>query len=150
MRGLSNNQICIGIARDKKQIYCKIEKQGKPSSDSTWKTFSTHIKRGSELVHDGDKSHARLVKELDLISVVYKSKEQKGIEDKENPLDLINKVCNNLKYFLNAHKGFNRNDLQGLLDLYVYIHNTPMDYLIKIDLLVKYAIKNKALLRFRS
>ena len=149
MRGLSTNQICIGIGCDKHQIYCKTEKLGKPSSKSTLNTFSNHIERGSKLIHDGDKSHRDLIKELELKSTVYKTKDLKNLEDEDNPLDLINQTCRRLKDFLNAHRGFNRCDIQGLINLYVYIDNTPSEYLKKIDLLIQYALKNITLLRYR-
>lgn len=147
-RGLSTNQICIGIGCDKHQIYCQVEKLGKPSSKSTLATFSSHIERGSKIIHDGDKSHHCLIKELELKSTVYKSKDLKNLEDYDNPLNPINQACRRLKDFLNAHKGFNRCEIQGLINIFVFIDNTPREYLLKIDLLIQYALKNKTLLRF--
>ena len=82
-------------------------------------------------------------------STVYKSKDLKNLEDEENPLDPINQACRRLKDFLNAYRGFNRCDIQGLINLYVFIDNTPNEYLKKIDLLIQYALKNKTLLRYR-
>lgn len=148
LRGLSTNQICIAVGCDNKNIYCKVEKLGKPSSKSTLEVFYKHVKRGSKIIHDGDKSHHDLIKEMELISTVYKAKDLKNLTDDENPLNLINQVCKRLKDFLNAHKGFNREDIQGLIDLFVFIDNTPCEYLKKIDLLIKYAINNRVLLRF--
>ena len=86
-RGLSRNQICIGIGCDLSgHIYCTIEGYGKTSSSKTIDAFSHHIEPGSILVHDMEKSHGRLVKELELESEAYYSKPLKGVADKENPL----------------------------------------------------------------
>jgi len=148
--GLSHNQFCIGIGCDENNIYCQIEKMGKPSTDSTMITFIDHIKKRSKLIHDAEKSHNGLVQELKLQSTVYHSKDLKGIPDEDNPLDPINKACNRVKSFLNSHKGFNRDHLQGLIDLYVFIYNTPIDNLEKIDFLIKYALDEKTLHRYRN
>jgi len=149
-RGISNNQICIGIACNKEHVYCVVEKLGKPTIDSTFNAFGKIIKPGSKLIHDAEHSHRNLVKKLGLIDDVHKTKDLKGVPDEENPLNPININCNKVKTFLAAHKGFKREDLQGLLDIFAYIYNTPMNNLIKIDNLVKYAITKKTLLRFRD
>ena len=86
-RGLSRNQICIGIGCDLSgHIYCTIEGYGKTSSSKTIDAFSHHIEPGSILVHDLEKSYGKLVKELELESEAYYSKPLKGVADKENPL----------------------------------------------------------------
>ena len=44
MRGLSRNQICIGVATDKKHTICFVEGFGKPSQKCSYETFSNHRK----------------------------------------------------------------------------------------------------------
>ena len=52
MRGLSRNQIWIGVATDKKHTVCFVEGFGKPSQKRSYDTFKEHIVPGSTLIHD--------------------------------------------------------------------------------------------------
>jgi hypothetical protein len=83
LRGLSQNQICIGVATDKQHTVLFAEGTGSPSQKKTVETFRNHIKPGSKLIHDEDFAHRKLVKELNLESVVYASKDLKGLPDKK-------------------------------------------------------------------
>ena len=47
---------------------------GKPSKKHTWESFSSHIKEGSRLIHDGDNSHSILVDGLSLSEEVHTTK----------------------------------------------------------------------------
>lgn len=59
MRGLSRNKVCIGVAMDVHGASpCLDEGPGKTSRRRTWDAFGSHMERGSELVHDREKSHA--------------------------------------------------------------------------------------------
>lgn len=118
LRGLSRNQICIGVATDKKNTICFVEGFGKPSQKRSYETFKDHIAPGSTLIHDKEKTHKKLVEKLGLKSISYSSAELKGLADSENPLDPVNRIHCLLKMFLNAHSGFSREDLQNYLDLY--------------------------------
>jgi len=72
------------------ETYYAIEgKRGKPSSETTWDCFKDHIAPGSLLVHDGDASHRKLVRELHLAEEVHTTKETKGLPDDENPLEPV-------------------------------------------------------------
>ena len=124
-RGLSRNQLCIGCAWDGQRLICIFEGYGKPSSKHTWECFGHHIKPGSTLIHDGEKSHAVLVKDLELKEEVHSSKETKGLPDNENPLYLINRQHAMLKSFLRAHSGFERSDLQDYLNFFSFIASNP-------------------------
>lgn len=103
-RGLSQNQICIGVATDKKHSLFLIEGMGKPSQKKTFEAFRNHIEPESIIIHDKDSAHAKLVKELSLKSRAYCSKKLKGLPDKDNPMNPINRVHHILKHFLNSHK----------------------------------------------
>ena len=64
-----------------------MEGYGKPSKKHTWESFSSHIKEGSKLIHDGDNSYSILVDNLGLSEEVHPTKETKSLKDKENPMD---------------------------------------------------------------
>lgn len=149
-RGLGRNQICIGIGKDSEHVICFAEGVAKPSAVRTVATFQDHIEHGSHLIHDGDKSHVRLIRELGLTDEAYTTYYTSQLDDKDNPLDPINSECASLKRFLRSHSGFSRDSLQGLLDLYAFIRNPPHDPFEKIEILLKRALGLHAVLRFRD
>jgi len=149
LRGLSQNQICIGVATDKRYTVLLVEGTGKTSQKKTADAFRHHISQGSTLFHDEEAAHKKLIAELSLKSKSFSSKELKNLPDKENPLNPINRVHAILKKFLNAHSGFDRNNLQNWLNLFAFISNPPNDFLEKVDLIVNLAFKNPKLLRYR-
>jgi transposase-like protein len=150
LRGLSQNQLCIGVATDKKQTLLLSEGTGKPSQKKTFEDFKDHIEPGSVLFHDEEAAHTKLVNMLSLKSVTFNSKELKGLPDNENPMNPVNRVHFILKAFLNAHSGFNRKDIQGYLNLFAFISNPPNDLLEKVDLIVNLGFRNPKLLRYRD
>ena len=150
LRGLSRDQICIGVATDKKNTVCFFEGYGKPNQKCSFETFKEHIVPGSTLIHDKENTHKKLVEQLSLKSVCYSSKELKGLADSENPLEPVNRVHCMLKMFLNAHSGFSRSDLQGYLDLYSFVINEPKDHLEKVEKIIKMVFEKPKLLRYRQ
>lgn len=150
LRGISENQLCIGVACTSDRILCILEGHGKLSSRKSYEAFKNHIAKGSTLVHDKERSHGMLVKELELINEFYKSDEIRHLPDKENPLRRVNEVHARLKNFLRAHSGFNRDSLQGYLNLFCLAMNPPSDYLEKVELLLNFAFKTRKTLRYRS
>jgi transposase-like protein len=150
LRGVSQNQICIGVATDKRQTVLLVEGVGKPSQKKTSETFRNHIEKGSTLIHDEEAAHKKLITELSLRSKTFSSKELKGLPDKDNPLNPVNRVHDILKKFLNAHSGFDRSELQNWLNLFAFISNPPDDFLEKVDLIVNLAFQNPKLLRYRD
>ena len=150
LRGLSQNQLCIGVATDKKNTLFLLEGTGKPSQKKTFEAFRSHIAPGSTLIHDKESAHAKLIRELSLNSVVYTSKDLRGLPDKDNPMNPVNRCHDILKKFLGAHSGFLRDDLQGYLNLFAFISNPPVDLLEKVELVIKMAFENPKLLRYRD
>jgi transposase-like protein len=150
LRGISRNQICIGVATDKHHTLLLTEGIGRPSQKLTLDTFGSHIQQGSTLIHDGEFAHRRLVKELDLKSVAYASKSLRGIPDNENPLYPVNRVHAILKMFLNEHSSFDRSSLQGYLNLFAFVSNPPLELLEKVELIIDLAFQNPRLLRYRE
>lgn len=149
-RGLSKNQMCIGVACTSKEILCFYECTGQPSEELTFKTFSNHIAPDSILIHDATSSHKKLIEELNLIDKSFNADECKKLENDENPLDRINTVHNLLKKFLSMHVSFNREYLQGYLNLFSFMMNPPDDKLEKVELALDMAFRTQKSLRYRE
>ena len=84
------------------------------------------------------------------MSTSYNSEGLKGLPDKDNPLDPVNRRCDLLKRFLNTHSGFNRDDLQDYLNLFAFMMNKPMDDFEKVEFLLLRALKTPNLLKYRD
>lgn len=150
-RGLSRNQICIGVAIDDSgHVYASREGLGKTSKSKTWEAFGSHIGKGSKLVHDMEGAHDILVSKLGLESERHNSKLLKGVPDELNPLGPVNRVCFLLKRFLKSHSGFDRDDLPGYLDLFSVAVNAPEDKLEKVAMVLDRAMRCPKTLRFRD
>jgi transposase-like protein len=150
LRGLSRNQICIGVATDKKHTVCFLEGFGKPSQKRSYDTFKEHIASGSTLIHDKEKAHKKLIEKLKLKSVSYSSSDLKGLADSENPLDPVNRIHCLLKMFLNAHSGFCRDEIQDYLNLYSFVINPPSDHLEKVEKIINLVFENPKSLKYRE
>jgi hypothetical protein len=151
LRGLSRNKICIGVGCDRKErSYFAREGLGKTSGEKTMATFGAHIERGSRLVHDMEKGHHRLIRELDLKDEAHNSKLLSKLDDKDNPLREVNRLCYLLKRFLNSHSGFNRDDLDGWLNLFSIAMNPPKDKMEKVVFVLNRAMGNPKTVRFRD
>ena len=150
LRGVSRNQICIGVATDKRQTVFLAEGTGRPSQKRTFEAFRSHIMQGSTLIHDEESAHKKLVSKLSLKSIAYNSKDLKGLPDEENPLNPANRAHAILKKFLNSHSGFDRDVIQGYLDFFAFVTNPPDDMLKKVELVVKLAFQNPKTLRYRD
>ena len=150
LRGLSRNQICIGVATDLRSTVILAEGTCKPTQENTLGAFRGHIAPGSTLVHDEENAHETLVSELSLSSETYTSTELKGLPDDDNPLNPVNRVHDILKKFLNSHSGFKRCDIQGYLDLFAFVMNPPNEMLEKVEAVIRMAFENPKTLRYRD
>ena len=150
LRGLSRNQMCIGVGRDAEASVFLWEGFGKTSSKKTMEAFGGRIERGSHLVHDKERGHARLVRELELTESVYNSKEVCKLPDKDNPLAEVNDLCFLLKHFLKAHSGFRRDNLQGFLDVFYVMSNPPESKMEKAAFVLDRAMRVPKTIRFRE
>lgn len=148
--GLSRNYICIGVACDETNVFCRKEGLGRPRMKRTLRTFSRHIEPGSTLVHDEDLSHSMLIKKLNLKSEAYRSADLYGLPDEDNPLDKVNEKCRLLKQFLREHSGFIRNQLQDFLNLFAFTMNPPHDKHAKIEKFIIRAMTCHVLHRYRD
>ena len=149
-RGQSRNQMCIGIACDARHSVFIFEGYGKTSKKKTLDAFSSHIRKGSHLIHDKEKSHSALVESLELTEEAYDSRLLKGIPDRDNPLDRVNDLCDLLKRFLSAHSGFMRDDLQNYLNLFSLMMNPPVNKYEKVEKILKLGFEKTILLRYRD
>ena len=150
LRGISRNQMRIGVATDNHQTLFLLEGIGKPSQKTTYATFKNHIKPKSTLIHDKEPAHKKLVEELALKSISYASTDLKDLLDKDNPLYPVNRAHAVLKMFLNAHSGFLREHIQGYLNLFALVTNPPHEMLEKIEKVVNLAFVNPKKLRYRD
>lgn len=148
-RGLSRNKICISVACDSDNVICIADGFGKPSLKRTLEAMESHIRKGSILIHDGDNSHRSLIEELELESEVHTCSETKGLDDKDNPLNPVNRHHKFLKRFLNTHSGFLRDDIQDYLNLFSFISSKPNDKFEKVKMLMELALHDPILLRYR-
>ncbi len=149
-RGTSVNKIRIGIGRDRDRICCFVEGKGRCTIRSTSAAFKDHIKPRSLLFHDGEHSHKAIVKDLELVSLVWNTSELKGLKDEDNPLDRINDACAFLRKFLRAHSGFNRDDLQCLLNLFCFIMNEGDEPYEKVEKLLIRILEIPKSLKYRD
>lgn len=149
-RGLSENQLCIGVACTKNTILCLLEGNGQPTAKISYTTFKDHIAPGSTLVHDDGKAHGMLIEKLKLKDESYVSSDLKKLADKDNPLNRVNEVHARLKNFLYAHNSFDRDKLQDYLNLFTFAMNPPENHLEKVDILIKRAFVTRKTLRYRS
>lgn len=150
-RGLSRNQMCIGVGVDDKgRVLAMFEGLGKPSKSRTWNAFGEHIEPGSTLLHDMEGTHAVLVGRLGLEDESYDARLLRGIDDELDPLQPVNRICFLLKCFLRAHSSFDRDDIQGYLDLFSVAMNAPADKLEKAALVLDRAMLCPNTLRFRD
>lgn len=150
-RGLSRNKMCIGIGSDGNQTIAIYEDHtGKPNIHDTWKTFGNHIAKGSTLIHDSERSHSILITNLELNEEKYNSKELAKLEDKDNPLRTINHSCALLKKFLKGHSGFDRDEIQGYLDLFAFLMNPPAEPLEKVKILLVCSLYIPETLKYRD
>lgn len=119
-RGLSRQKICIVVAIDiHKNVFAEIRGNGKPSAPRIYKALKDHIQPESVLVHDGDKSHNKLIEKLNLTSEVYIA-DTKAKEYLEN-MALINNLCSWLKRYLFRFTGMRKQNIQSYLNWFVYL-----------------------------
>ena len=112
--------------------------------------FGGRIERGSRLAHDMERSHRRLVRELELEDAAYNSKAVCRMPEAENPLAEVNEQCRLVQRFLRAHSGFRRDNLQGFLDLFSVASNPPEEKMEKVAFVLDRAMHCAKTLRYRD
>lgn len=151
IRGISRNKIGVGVAFDENGNYLLlVEYTSKPSDKSTWNTFGEHIKEKSHLIYDGERSHGILIRNLNLTSEIYSTKDTIGLDDKNNPLDPINEIHSLSKHFMRTHGGYNRDNLQDWMNLIWFILSKPKNRYEKIDKFIELSINTPIRLKYRD
>lgn len=150
LRGISRNKICVATGVCNNCSLFLLTKVSKLNEEAAFKAYRYHIKPNSHIIHDSEKSHNILIRELNLESSTYDSKAYKNVPDKDNPLAQINKVHRLLKDFMGKHGGFKRKELQDWLNLFWFISNGPEDRYDKVLLFIELAINKRKMLRFRE
>ncbi|MFA6845436.1 MAG: hypothetical protein WCR02_06895 [Sphaerochaetaceae bacterium] len=111
--------------------------------------FSHRIASGSTLVHDKEKSHQQLVREMNLTREVYDSREIKKLDDSDNTLGKVNNLCRLLQLFLRTHPGFMRSEIQNYLNIFSMIMNQLENKYEKVEKLPFRVMCFLILLRYR-
>lgn len=125
-RGLSKTQICIVVAIDSnKNMVAIICGHGKPSSDRIYKTLHNHIRPNSIIVHDGEKAHNKLIRELNLKSEVYKANTKDSSYFEK--MGLINNMCSWIKRYIWRFIGMDVENLQTYLNWFIYLQRCKRD-----------------------
>ncbi|WP_130811116.1 hypothetical protein [Olsenella sp. Marseille-P4559] len=101
-------------------------------------------------MHDRENSHDAVVRERRLESEAYDSREIKRLDDDENPLWKVNRLCFLLRLLLDGHSGFGRSNFGGWLDLFSVMMNPPEDRLGKVALVPDRAMASPNTLRYRD
>ena len=148
-RGLSKSKICIAVAIDAfKNVVAVICGHGKPSSARIRRALKPHIAEGAVLVHDRERAHGVLVRELKLEDEAHKA-------DVRDPgyleaMELVNNLCSWIKRYLWRFTGMDPDNLQSYLNLYVYLFRVKRDdeRWPKIARVVRHLLMTDA--RFRS
>lgn len=150
LRGISKNKICVAVAMDDDNLFIKVEPTSKPSDASTWNTLGKVIQPGSHLIHDKERSHGILIRNLNLTSEVYDTIYTKGLSDTENPLDPINNIHSLIKRFMKQHGGYNRDNLQDWMNLVWFILSPPNNAYSKIEKFFRIAIITPQRVKYRD
>ena len=150
LKGTSRNQISIASGTDKTNSVFIAMRHGTPTDASCWRAYHKHIKEESTLIHDGEHSHNRLVDDLLLKNIIYKSEKTKGLKDKDNPLDPINDLHDKLQRFMMAHGGYDRSNIQDWLNLFWFIMNDPKDKYDKVKTFIERAILVRKRIKYRD
>lgn len=93
-------------------------------------------------------SHNILIKELDLKEEFYKATTPNKVKDEDNPLRKVNHHCANIRDFLEAHPGFNRDELQDYLNLYSFKYNTKGTNLEKVEKILELSLNSNKTITF--
>jgi hypothetical protein len=98
-RGLSSQQLCIAAGIDVfKNPYAVVCRHGKPSTKRIRDAFGGHIAKGALVVHDRERAHSGVIRDVGAIFESYKA----DVRDQEylESMKLANNLCSWLKRYL--------------------------------------------------
>ena len=150
LRGLSRNVHCIFTATDGEKTILIATGFGKPSFDKVRAALMPHVKRGSVMIDDGERSHSLLVKELGVRRIVHPTSETKGLSDSKTPMNPINTVHRMFKRFMRSHGGYKRTRIQDWCNLFAFLwnHHGNIPEMVE-DILVR-MLNTHDLMRYRK
>jgi transposase-like protein len=125
-RGLSKDKVCVVVAIDSwGQALAIVSENGKPSARRINKALKTHIRRGSTIVHDCEKAHNALVRELALVDERYKAVTTDPAYLEQ--MALVNHLCSWIRRYVERFSCMKSDNLQAYLDWFVYLHRVHRD-----------------------
>ena len=149
--GLSRNLFCVATARDEDGRTVLIPcGKGKPSGERMLAALGPHIMRGSRIIHDGEKSHSRLISARRCAEETHPTSETKGLPDERNPMDPINEVHRFLKKFMARHGSFRREDLGDWLNLFWFVFTCFGKKDLAVNRFLEKAVKCRKIMRYRD
>lgn len=149
IRGLSRNQLCIVTATDGPACSVELCGTGQPTPKRAFAAYSRHVAKGASIVRDGATCQ-REISAYCSSDEVHPVAETKGLPDKKNPMEPVNRVHRFLELFLKRHGGYKREDLPGWLNLFAFWYNTPGSAMEKAIKFIEMAVKKRKMLRYRA
>lgn len=119
-RGLSKQKVCIAVGIDAgKRVVAKVCGHGKPTTKGIKAALASHIDAGATVVHDKEKSHRGLIREVGCADEAYKA-------DVADPgylgaMEMVNSLCSWLRRYLWRFTGMSPKNLQSYLNWYTYL-----------------------------
>lgn len=148
-RGLSRNQLCICTATDGLKATLILCGTGQPTPEKALDVYSKAISPEARLIRDGAVCQRLIALRCESDEVHHVS-ETKGLPDRKNPMEPVNRVHRLLELFLKRHGGYKREDLPGWLNLFAYWYNTPGTAMEKAIKFIEIAVKKRKMLRYRA
>ena len=125
-RGLSKDKVCVIVAIDShKQVLAIASENGKPSTKRINGALKRHIRRGSTIVHDCEKAHNALVRDLGLVDERYKAVTTDPVYLEQ--MALVNHLCSWIRRYVERFACMRSENLQAYLDWFVYLHRAHRD-----------------------
>ena len=125
-RGLSKDKVCVVVAIDSYgRALAIVSENGKPSTKRISKALKRHIRRGSTVVHDCEKAHNALVRDLGLVDERYKAVTTDPTYLEQ--MALVNRLCSWIRRYVERFACMRSENLQAYLDWFVYLHRVHRD-----------------------
>ena len=125
-KGLSKDKVCVVVAIDSyKQALAIVSENGKPSTKRINDALKAHIKEGSTIVHDCEKAHNALVRDLRLVDERYKAVTTDPVYLEQ--MALVNHLCSWIRRYVERFACMKSENLQAYLDWFVYLHRVHRD-----------------------
>lgn len=149
-KGLSRNLICVATATDGYNSVLYVVGSGKPSSLKLIKAMDGHVKKGARMIDDDENAHSLLASRYGLERETHPTKETKGLSDKDNPMDMVNRLHRFFKKYISHHGSYDRDEIQDWCNLFSFIWNHHGNVAKAVVDLLEIAISTKKIVKYRS